>query len=44
MFYASLGVGSAALLGGVGVLVLQPIKNNPGSKPDGALLQWHRAF
>jgi hypothetical protein len=44
MFYASLGVGSAALLGGVGVLVLQPIKNNPGSKPEGALLQWHRAF
>jgi hypothetical protein len=43
-FYASLGIGSAALLGGGAFLVFQPISSSPGAKPDGAQLQWHTAF
>jgi hypothetical protein len=43
-FYASLGIGTAALLGGGAFLVFQPISSSSGAKPDGALLQWHKAF
>jgi hypothetical protein len=43
-FYASIAVGGAALVGGVGFLVFQPVTSARSSRPDGALLQWHQPF
>jgi hypothetical protein len=43
-FFASLGLGTAAVLGGSAFLILRPITEQPSAKPRGAMLHWHHSF
>jgi hypothetical protein len=43
-FFASLGLASAAVLGGTTFLIVRPLTNGSSSEPRGALVQLQRAF